>query len=166
MRHLRGCRFPSSDRHYVNIFPSARFLAAHFGAPPLFHLIQCKGLLLFRCRLGMPQTGYPFFLHMQKKNRIPHASPVQTKHTFCVFCLKQATDGKSKVTCPTLLKSAGEVPLRNPRFLEASAHHNEKHDWSVSQRKPEPRIFLSRTPAARKAVPSLTPYDCRRPQKV
>ena len=31
------------------------------------------------------------------------------------------------------------------------------NECPVSQRKPEPRIFLSRTPAARKAVPSLTP---------
>ena len=48
------------------------------------------------------------------------------------------------------------IPLGNPRFPEASADVNSKHEWSVSQRKPEPRIFLSRTPAARKAVPSLT----------
>ena len=36
----------------------------------------------------------------------------------------------------------------------------------MSQRRPEPGTFLRRTPAARKAVPSLTLYDCRRPQQV
>ena len=34
------------------------------------------------------------------------------------------------------------------------------NECPVSKRKPEPRIFLSRMPAARKAVPSLTLYDC------
>ena len=40
------------------------------------------------------------------------------------------------------------------------------NEWRVSQRKPEVRIFWSRTPAAQKAVPSLTLYDCKRPQQV
>ena len=36
----------------------------------------------------------------------------------------------------------------------------------MSQRRFESRIFFSRTPAAREAVPSLTSYDCRRSQQV
>ena len=61
------------------------------------------------------------------------------------------------------------IPLKNPRFLEASLDQKEKSvrlsgcpvvRLSVcpvmTQRISEPRIFLSRTPAARKAVPSLT----------
>ena len=60
---------------------------------------------------------------------------------------------------PTL--AARKIPLRNPRFLEASPDQKEKSECPsvrpvMTQRRPEPRIFLSRTPAARKAVPSLT----------
>ena len=35
-----------------------------------------------------------------------------------------------------------------------------------TQRRPEPRICFSRTPAAREAVPSPTSYDCTRRQQV
>ena len=36
----------------------------------------------------------------------------------------------------------------------------------MTQRRRKPRIFSSRTPAAREAVPSPTSYDCTRPQQV
>ena len=36
----------------------------------------------------------------------------------------------------------------------------------MTQRRREPRIFFSRTPAAREAVPSPVSYDCTRPQQI
>ena len=63
----------------------------------------------------------------------------------------------------------GNIPLGNPRFLEAAADEKEKHECPYVRshnESPNHGIFLSRTPAAREAVPSLTSYDCRRPQQV